>query len=90
MVAASMELRTEQIHVTVEGDLDLAGTLGINKARVGFDTIRLGFDIVAPEATQEQVDSLIEKTKRYCVVLQTLQSPPSIETNVVAAVRAAS
>jgi uncharacterized OsmC-like protein len=90
MVAASMELRTEQIHVTVEGDLDLAGTLGINNARVGFETIRLAFDIVAPDATQEQLDSLIEKTKRYCVVLQTLQSPPSIETNVVAAVRAAS
>jgi uncharacterized OsmC-like protein len=90
MVAASMELRTEEIHVTVEGDLDLAGTLGINNARVGFESIRLQFDIVAPDATQEQLDSLIEKTKRYCVVLQTLQSPPSIETNVVAAVRAAS
>ena len=90
MVAASMELATEQIHVTVEGDLDLAGTLGINNARVGFETIRLSFDIIAPDATQEQLDSLIEKTKRYCVVLQTLQSPPTIETNVVAAVRAAS
>jgi uncharacterized OsmC-like protein len=90
MVAASMELVTEEIHVTVEGDLDLAGTLGINNARVGFETIRLRFDILAPDATQEQLDSLIEKTKRYCVVLQTLQSPPGIETTFVAGARAAS
>lgn len=90
MVAASMELKTEEIHVTVEGDLDLAGTLGINNARVGFEMIRLQFEIVAPDATQEQVDSLIQKTRRYCVVLQTLLTPPSIETSVVAQVGAAS
>ncbi len=90
MVAASMELATEEIRVTVEGDVDLSGTLGINNARVGFETIRLQFEIVAPEATQEQVDSLIEKTKRYCVVLQTLMAPPAIETNVVSRVGAAS
>ncbi len=90
MVAASMELKTEEIHVTVEGDLDLAGTLGINNARVGFEMIRLQFEIVAPDATQEQVDSLIQKTRRYCVVLQTLLTPPSIETSVVARVGAAS
>jgi uncharacterized OsmC-like protein len=90
MVAASMEIPIEEMHVTVEGDLDLAGTLGINNARVGFEAIRLNFEIVAPDASQDQLDSLIEKTKRYCVVLQTLQTPPSIETNVVTGVRASS
>ena len=90
MVAASMELPTQEIHVTVEGDLDLAGTLGISDARVGFQSIRLGFDIVAPDATDAQLDSLIEKTKRYCVVLQTLQSPPTIETRMISASRASS
>jgi uncharacterized OsmC-like protein len=83
MVAASMELPTEEIHVTVEGDLDLAGTLGIGDARVGFESIRLGFDIVAADATPAQIDSLIEKTKRYCVVLQTLQAPPTIEIHLI-------
>jgi uncharacterized OsmC-like protein len=88
MVAASMELPVQEIHVTVEGDLDLAGTLGIGDARVGFESIRLLFNVVAPDATQVQVDSLIEKTKRYCVVLQTLQTPPTIEARVVGAGRA--
>ena len=88
MVAASMELSTEEMHVTVEGDLDLAGTLGIGDARVGFESIRLLFDIVAPDATQAQIDSLVEKTKRYCVVLQTLKTPPAIETRLLSPDRA--
>src|SRR5512137_352045 len=46
MVAAAMGIPAEAISVTVEGDLDLSGTLGVSKeARVGFDAIRLNFDI---------------------------------------------
>jgi uncharacterized OsmC-like protein len=81
MVAASMEIPVESVAVTVEGDLDLRGTLGISReARVGFDGIRLHFDIDAPNATAEQLAALREKTERYCVVLQTLMNPPRIET----------
>jgi len=84
MVAANMEIPVEDIRVTVEGDLDLAGTLGlIRSARVGFDAIRLQFNITAPEASAEQLEALREKTERYCVVLQTLHSPPTIESSVV-------
>ena len=54
MVAAAMGIKTEQIDVTVEGDLDLRGTLGISKdVSVGFDHIRLRFEILAPQATAE-------------------------------------
>jgi uncharacterized OsmC-like protein len=83
MVAASMEIAVEDVHVTVEGDLDLRGTLGVARdAPVGFESIRLRFEIAAPEASQPQLAELVEKTKRYCVVLQTLIAPPSIETSV--------
>ena len=42
MVAAAMGIPTEGIEVTVEGDLDLQGTLGISKqAPVGFESIRV-------------------------------------------------
>jgi uncharacterized OsmC-like protein len=91
MVAASMEVPIEEIAVTVEGDLDLSGTLGISRdVPVGFEAIRVRFDLTAPEASQTQLDALIEKTERYCVVLQTLQAPPTIETRVVSASRATS
>jgi uncharacterized OsmC-like protein len=80
MVAAAMAIPTEGIDVTVEGDLDLQGTLGISKeAQVGFQNIRVIFDVRAPQATPEQLSALQEKTEQYCVVLQTLEKPPQIE-----------
>lgn len=81
MVASAMGIETEAINVTVEGDLDLRGTLGVSReANVGFDAIRVRFDVDAPGASEEQLASLIEKTERYCTVLQTLRTPPPIET----------
>ena len=80
MVAEAMGIKTERIEVEVEGELNLAGTLGISKdVPVGFESIRLHFDIDAPEATEEQLRVLKEKTERYCVVLQTLTNPPKIQ-----------
>ncbi len=81
MVAAAMGIPTERIEVAVEGDLDLRGTLGIAKgARVGFENIRLHFDVAAGAATPEQLRALREKTEQYCVVMQTLLQPPKIQT----------
>src|SRR5467141_883916 len=72
MVAMSMGIPTQRIEVTVDGDLDLRGTLGISKdVPVGFQSIQLRFHIVAPEATVEQLRGLREKTEQYCVVMQT-------------------
>src|SRR3989449_4338278 len=54
MVAAAMGVPAERIEVTVEGDLDLRGTLGISRdVSVGFAGIRLHFDVVAAQATPE-------------------------------------
>jgi uncharacterized OsmC-like protein len=81
MVAAAMGIPTEHIEVTVEGDLDLSGTLGVSKETpVGFEHIRVRFDIRAPQATAEQLDRLREKTEQYCVVMQTLVRPPDMRT----------
>jgi uncharacterized OsmC-like protein len=82
MVATAMGVPAEHIAVTVEGDLDLRGTLGISKdAPVGFETIRLHFNIVAPKATPEQITAWREKTEQYCVVMQTLARPPKLQTD---------
>jgi uncharacterized OsmC-like protein len=81
MVAGAMGIPTESIAVTVEGDLDLKGTLGISKeVPVGFESLRVNFDIRAPQATAEQMKALQEKTEQYCVVMQTLLHPPRIES----------
>jgi uncharacterized OsmC-like protein len=82
MVAAAMGIPTESIQVTVDGDLDLRGTLGISKeVPVGFESIRMNFDVIAPMATPEQLLALREKTEQYCVVMQTLMQPPRLAAN---------
>ncbi|HZQ05063.1 MAG TPA: OsmC family protein [Anaerolineae bacterium] len=81
LVATSMGVQTNQIQVTVEGDLDLRGTLGVSPdVPVGFEQIRVAFHIDAPAATPEQLDKLRARTEQYCVVMQTLLQPPPIET----------
>jgi uncharacterized OsmC-like protein len=79
-----MGIPIERIEVTVEGDLDLRGTLGISKdVAVGFQRIETRFEIVAPHATAEQLRALREKTEQYCVVMQTLTQPPKLQTEWV-------
>jgi uncharacterized OsmC-like protein len=82
MVAAAMGIPVERIEVTAEGDLDLRGTLGLARdVPVGFESIRLRFDIAAPGAGAEELGVLLEKTERYCVVLQTLTEAPPVATS---------
>ena len=77
-VATALGIPLKAGVVRAEGDLDFRGTLGVAKdAPVGFREIRLTFDLDT-EATQEQIDSLIKLTERYCVIFQTLANPPKL------------
>lgn len=81
LVATAMGIPTRRIEVTVNGDMDLQGTLGLSKeVPVGFQAIRVKFDVDAPDATPDQLRGLHEKTEQYCVVLQTMLHPPEIES----------
>jgi uncharacterized OsmC-like protein len=77
MVAANMGLALA-VSVTVEGDLDLRGTLGTPDVPVGFQRIRLLFTVTG-EVKPERLERLKDRTERYCVVLQTLISSTPIE-----------
>jgi uncharacterized OsmC-like protein len=77
-VATALEIPVRDGSVKVEGDLDFRGTLGVSKEiPVGFQDIRLHFELDT-EASSEQLDTLLKLTERYCVVLQTLRSPPAV------------
>jgi len=81
LVATAMGVPTRHIEVTVSGDMDLQGTLGISKeVAVGFEAIHVQFNLDAPQTTAEQLRTLQEKTEQYCVVLQTMLHPPEIRT----------
>ena len=74
--AFAIPVRGGEVHA--EGDLDFRGTLGVAKdAPVGFQTIRLQFSLDT-DATAEQLATLEKLTERYCVVLQTLRTPPAV------------
>ena len=77
-VATAIEINLRDAKITAEGDLDFRGTLGVAKdAPVGFSNIRLHFDLDT-DADSEQLDTLIKLTERYCVVYQSISSPPSM------------
>ncbi len=83
-VATALEIPVRGGTVEVEGDLDFRGTLGVSKeVPVGFQTIRLHLKLDT-EATQDQIDTLLKLTERYCVVLQTLRSAPVVTASVSA------
>lgn len=75
-VATSLGIVLREAVLKAEGDLDFRGTLGVSKeAPVGFQNIRLQF-LLDTDATEEQLATLLRLTERYCVVYQTLRSPP--------------
>lgn len=79
MVAAARGIAVERIGVVVEGDLDLQGTLGTRRdVPVGFERIRVRFQVDAPGADPEALAGLARATERYCVVMQTLLRPPEV------------
>jgi uncharacterized OsmC-like protein len=80
-VATSMEIVIGQGSVLVEGDLDFRGTLGVDRdVPVGFRSIRVGFELET-DAADDQVDSLLRLTERYCVVYQTLAASPQLSVS---------
>jgi uncharacterized OsmC-like protein len=82
-VATSLEIPVAGGTVTAEGDLDFRGTLAVTKeAPVGFQSIRLRFDLDTP-ASAEQVSTLLRLTERYCVVYQTLAQPAALTASVI-------
>ena len=82
-VATALEVPLSGGKVKAEGDLDFRGTLGVDReAPVGFRNIRLHFDLDAPEATEEQIATLLKLTERYCVVFQTLREGPPVAVSV--------
>ncbi len=84
-VATALSLPLRGGTVRAEGELDMRGTLGVDKAApVGFREIRLSFDLDS-DATPEQLETLMKLTERYCVVFQTLNKRPELKIARVAA-----
>lgn len=81
-VATALGIDIRSGRVSAEGDLDFRGTLGVAKdAPVGFREVRLKFEVDS-DAPPEQLDKLLTLTERYCVVFQTLNTPPKLDAKL--------
>ena len=81
-VATARGVAMRDARVFAEGDLDFRGTLGVaSDAPVGFKAIRLRFQIDS-DAPEADIEDLVRVTQRYCVVLQTLTSPPPVTVSL--------
>jgi uncharacterized OsmC-like protein len=76
-VATSLEIEVDGT-VHAEGELDFRGTLGVDRdVPVGFQSIRVRFELTT-DAEDDQLETLLRLTQRYCVVFQTLASSPEL------------
>lgn len=80
-VATALGITLRDARLRAEGDLDFRGTLGIDReAPVGFSAIRLSIALDT-DAPQDQIDTLLKLTERYCVVYQTLARPAALSVS---------
>lgn len=77
-VATAMGVTIRRGRVVAEGVWDARGTLGVDRsAPVGLTEVTLSFDVES-DADDAKLDRMIQTTERYCVILQTLRTPPTI------------
>jgi uncharacterized OsmC-like protein len=82
-VATAIGFRLNGGRVRAEGELDFRGTLGVARdAPVGFRAIQLAFELDTDEP-EERIAALQTLTERYCVVMQTLRTPPETTVQVL-------
>ena len=78
VVATAMSIPFRSARVIIEGDGDFRGTLGISReVPVGVSDIRMCFEVDS-DASDEQLAILLKQTERFCVIYQTLLTPPRI------------
>ena len=81
-VATALGIAVRDATLHAEGELDFRGTLGVDKTvPVGLQDVRLRIEVDS-DASDAQLDTLLRLTERYCVVLQTLATPPRLSASL--------
>jgi uncharacterized OsmC-like protein len=77
-VATAMAVKLRGGRVTAEGHWDARGTLGVDRdTPIGLTDITLHFELDT-DADPATVERLIATSERYCVIYQTLRTPPRL------------
>jgi len=81
-VAQNRGIQLRSVKASVEGDMDLAGILGIDgDVRNGFSAIRVSFEIDA-DATAEEIAALVAQSQKRSAVFDIITNPTNVHVSV--------
>lgn len=81
-VAQNRDIQLRSVKASVEGDMDLAGILGIDgDVRNGFSAIRVSFEIDA-DATPEEIAALVAQSQKRSAVFDIITNPTNVHVSV--------
>ena len=81
-VAQNRGIQLRSVSARVEGDMDIAGILGIDAdIRNGFSAIRVSFDIDA-DATQDEIAAVVAQSQKRSAVFDIITNPSNVHVSV--------
>ena len=81
-VAENRGIQLNSVWATVEGDMDLAGILGIDAdVRNGFRDIRVNFDIDA-DASDEDIAAIVAQSQKRSAVFDIIANPGNVHVTI--------
>ncbi len=81
-VAQNRGIQLNSVTSTLEGDMDLAGILGIDReVRNGYSNVRVSFDIDA-DASDEEIEALVAQSQKRSAVYDILANPVAVDVTV--------
>jgi uncharacterized OsmC-like protein len=81
-VATNRGIQLRSVRATLEGDMDLAGILGIDSdVRNGFDTIRVRYEIDA-DASQAEIEAVVAQSQKRSAVYDVVTNPTTVIVSV--------
>jgi uncharacterized OsmC-like protein len=81
-VAQNRGVQLNSVRSTLEGDMDLAGILGIDReVRNGYSAIRVEFEIDA-DASAAEIEAIVEQSRKRSAVYETLANPVEVTVAV--------
>ncbi len=83
MIANLLQIELTALEVTVTGELDVRGCLGIDPGvRVGFEELDCQVDLAAAEGSDpKRLEALIAAAERFCINLDTLRGKIEVNTS---------
>jgi uncharacterized OsmC-like protein len=81
-VAQNREIQLRSVSATLEGDMDLAGILGIDSdVRNGFSGIKVTYHIDA-DASPEEIKALVAQSQKRSAVYDIITNPTNVTVEV--------